>query len=123
MDLGKHVVDKAMLDCDGRRAGLVDDLVMEVERRADGRLAEPEVVAIVSGPLALCGRGPALVGRLARWIYRLLGLADPHPAEIPWRTVTAIDVVVHLDEARQAAGLDALADAVERRFIRRIPGA
>ncbi len=123
MELGKHVVDKAMLDCDGRRAGLVDDLLIKIVCRADGGFDEPQVVAIVSGPLALFGHAPAPLRRLARGIYRLLGLADPHPVEIPWHAITAIDVVVHLDVSRQAAGLTALADAVNRRFIGRIPGA
>jgi hypothetical protein len=123
MELGKHVVDKAMLDCDGRRAGLVDELLLEIRRNADGSPAEPRVVAIVSGPLALSGHGPAPLRRPARWIYRLLGLADPHPAEMAWTHVTAIDVVVHLDVSREQAGLTALADAVRQRYIGRIPGA
>ena len=32
MDLGKHVVDKELLDKEGWRAGKVDDLVIEIPK-------------------------------------------------------------------------------------------
>jgi hypothetical protein len=60
---------------------------------------------------------------LARRIYRLLGLADPHPVEVPWGEVSAIDVAVHVDVDRGHTGAVALGEAVERRFIGRLPGA
>lgn len=123
MDLGKQVLDKELIDRDGRRAGKVDDLLLEIEPTPDGRLREPKVVAIMSGPLALSQDLSRPVAWFARLVYHLLGLADPHPVEIPWERVSKIDVAVHVDVERQAAGLTALADAVDRRFIARIPGA
>ncbi len=124
MDLGKHVVDKELLDQDGWRAGKVDDLVLEISERApDGSLPSPEVVALVTGPLALSRNLPRLVQWLTRRLYHLLGVRDPRPVEIPWSKVTEIDVVVHLDVKREAEDLTALADAVVRRFIGRLPGA
>lgn len=124
MELGKHVVDKELLDRDGRRAGKVDDLLLSLsEPGADGALPEPEVTAIVSGPLALSRDLPRWVFRLARFVYRVLGLADPSPSVIPWDRVAAIDVVVHLDIDREGAGMTALAEAVRRRYISKIPGA
>lgn len=123
MDLGKHVVDKELLDCNGLRAGKADDVLLDMGEQDDGTPAPPRVVAIISGPLALSRNLPRPVPTLARWTYRLLGVADPGPVTIPWARIIAIDVVVHLDIDRDAAGLTALAQAVARRFISRLPGA
>lgn len=124
MDLGKHVVDKEIMDRDGRRLGKVDDLLLEVpEPEGDAPSAQPTVVAIISGPLALSQDMSRPVRWLARATYRLLGLADPRPTLIPWRDVTAIDVVVHVDVGRTDIGWSELVAAVNRRFIERIPGA
>src|SRR5581483_11801139 len=113
MDLGKHVLDKEILDRAGRRAGKVDDLLLDLPPAGDGGLLpQPEVVAIISGPMGL-----------ARQLYRLLGLADPRPIVIPWQRITHIDVVVYTDLDRETAGFQALPQAVNRRFIRRLPGA
>lgn len=124
MDLGKHVLDKEIVDRAVRRAGRVDDVLLEIgEPDAQGQLPEPEVIAIISGPLALSRNLSRPLRWLARRLYQLLGLADPRPATIPWRRVTAIDVVVHLDIDRDQEGLTALAAAVRRRYIGRLPGA
>ena len=121
MQLGKHVVDKELLDRVGLRAGKVDDLLLVLPDQADDR-ALPRVSAIQTGPMALSQN----LARPARWlvriIYRSLGLRDPQPASIPWTRVTTIDVVVHLDIDRKAAGWSALGDAVNRRIIGRLPG-
>lgn len=117
MELGKHVLDKEILDSGALRCGKVDDLVLELGE--DGRA---ELVAIVSGPLAFTcslGRAPASVGRR---LHRLLGVADPRPFEIGWEHVTAIDVVVHIDLDSEDTPLQALSHSVSRLF-RRLPGA
>ena len=121
MDLGKHVVDKELLDRDGLRAGKADDLLLEIgEPTRDGTLPLPEVVRRSSaGPMALSIYLPRPMQWLARQIYRLLGLANPQPVEISWTHVTAIDVVVHLDVDREREGVMALTNAVDRRFIGR----
>lgn len=122
MDLGKHVVDKELMDRRERRAGKVDDLLLRVEPAA-GEASSLAVVAIISGPLALGRCLPGPVTWLARQVYRLLGLRDPRPVTVPWERVVKIDVVVHLDITREEAGMTALADAVNRRLIGRLPGA
>jgi len=124
MELGKHVVDKEILDRAGLRAGKVDDLILELPDVArPAAAANPEVVAILTGPLALAQSMSRPTRWLARQLYRLLGLRDPHPAALPWQCVTAIDVVVHADVDRAEAGWSALGRAVNRRFIGRMPGA
>ena len=120
MDLGKHVVDKELVDCDGRRAGKVDDLLLEVGEIGSGE--EPRVSACVAGPLALARNLPRPLHWLALGLYHLLGLSQPRPSEIPWDCVAAIDVVVHLAIPRAETRFDELARAVNHRFIDRIPG-
>ena len=123
MELGKHVVDKELLDCRGLRGGKVDDLVLETTPAADGSLPAPRVVALVSGPCALARNLPGPLYGLVRAVYGLCGVADPRPVEIAWDRVRAIDVVVHAEVDREAVGLTALQDAVARRLIERLPGA
>jgi hypothetical protein len=124
MDLGKHVVDKELLDCNGLRAGKADDLLLDIgQPRADGTLPFPEVEAIITGPMALSIDLPRPAQWVTRLIYRLLGVAHPEPVTIDWDHVVAIDVVAHLDIDRERAGLMELANAVNRRFIGRLPGA
>ncbi len=126
MDLGAWVLDRGLLDRDGRRVGKVDDLILEFSDSADGHASDragPEVVALLSGPM---GVGQNLSGptqRLIRACYRLLGVRDPAPSEIPWRRVASIDVVVHLDVERAGIGWSRAGKMLNKRFISRLPGA
>lgn len=131
MDLGRLVLDKTILDAQGRDAGKVDDLLLDLAVETDvtgGAGAEkrattegPEVLAILSGPMALASQwGP--VAPLARLMYRLLGIRTPRPATVAWSHVATIGVVVRLDIDREAAGLDVVKEAARRR-ISWIPGA
>ena len=102
----------------------MDDLLLEVpEPSAIGSSPSTEVVAIICGPFALSQNLPRPLRWLSRQVYRLLGLPDPRPVEIPWSRVAVIDVVVHADIDRRQAGLLAFEDAVYRRWIGRLPGA
>jgi sporulation protein YlmC with PRC-barrel domain len=122
MELGVWVVDRGLIDRNGRRAGVVDDLIIELPEPCGTEPSLPRVVALQTGPMALSENLWLPLRSLARLIYRLLGLPDARPVEIGWEHVSAIDVVVHLDLTREEAGLEALAEAVRRRFIGRIPG-
>lgn len=127
-ELGKWVVDRGLIDRDGRRAGVVDDLIIQLpdaqarERSDSSRPSLPRVVALQTGPMALSENLWPPLRTLAHVIYRMLGLPAARPVEIAWEHVAAIDVVVHLDRSREEAGLEQLAEAVRRRFIGRIPG-
>ncbi len=123
MDLGKHVVDKEIIDRNGLRAGRVDDLLLEGgERLPDGSLAPPEVRSIISGPMALSPILSPPTRWLARHLYILLGLKDPQPVQVPWSAVTAINVAVHVDIGRGEYGMSELMKAAARRYICRLPG-
>jgi hypothetical protein len=124
MELGKHVLDKGLLDAAGRRAGKVDDLLLGIPDTTDrAGVPEPVVEAIISGPLALAQNLPRWIFWLAYHLYRVLGVDEPAPVEVPWSEVTAIDVVVHLSVPHEQGGWHALAEGVRRRFIGRLPGA
>jgi hypothetical protein len=124
IDLGKHILDKELLDRRGLRVGKADDLLLVLpETDGDGIPGPPHVAAIISGPMALSRTMSRPVQWLARACYRLLGVSDPHPVEIAWERVTEIDVVVHLDIDRIHDGMMTVADAANRRYIGRLPGA
>ena len=117
VQLGKHVLDKGLLDRDGLRCGKVDDLVFDVP--ADG--SAPTVVALVTGPLAFSRTVGGWATRLARIGYRLVGLRRPEPVEVEWDHISAVDVVVHLDLDSEQTPLQALPDAA-RRIVDALPG-
>lgn len=126
MDLGKQIVDRGLLDRDSRHAGKVDDLVLELPDEsltARSDCPGPEVVALLSGPTAMSQNMTRPMQRLVHVLYRLIGLTDPHPSEVPWTSVASIDVVVHLAVDRKETGWSRVGDAVNRRFIERLPGA
>ena len=115
-----QVIDHALLDRNGRRAGRVDDLQIDVVEASDP--AQPPTLvlrAIVSGPLPR----PTSAGfaALARFCYRLLGVRNPAPATVEWRHVRAIDAFVHLDVDRADANLLAVHEAALR-IVEKLPG-
>jgi len=118
VELGKHVLDKEIVDADGLRCGKVDDLVLDVPDDGSG----PTVRAILTGPLAFAGTLGAPAVRVARVLYRLVGLRAPKPVEIAWDHVAAIDVVVHLDLHTADTEVQTIADHA-RRLVARVPGA
>lgn len=117
VQLGKHVLDKGILDRDGLRCGKVDDVVLELAE--DG--SPPVVVAFVAGPLAFSRTVGGWATRVARLAYRLVGVRDPAPVEVTWDRIRAIDVVVHLDCDSEGTRLQALPDAT-RRIVETLPG-
>lgn len=114
-----QVVDHALLDRDGRRAGRVDDLQFDVETRADG---SPRLVlrALVSGPLPR--PWPRFLAWLAHAGYGLLGIRRPAPTVVEWSHVTGVDAFVHLDVDRDQAGLRVV-DTAALKIVEAIPGA
>jgi sporulation protein YlmC with PRC-barrel domain len=110
LDLALGVLDHQLIDCEGRRCGNVDDLVIE-----GGPGDDAEIVAILSGPGVWRGRA-ALLGRIAAWI------GGGRRVRVPWREV--VEVRSHVRLRRRAAeyGLGRGDDRV-RPWIMRIPGA
>lgn len=114
-----RVIDHGIMDREGRRAGRVDDMLIELREDAHG---SPRLVLreIVSGPLPR----PAsrALTAVARFCYRLIGVREPGPVAIEWSRVRMLDVAVHLDVDRDEAGLRKV-DAACERIVRHIPAA
>lgn len=88
-----QLLDRQMVDCDGRSAGKVDDLEF-----VDGDDGRPVLVAILSGPGALNDRLGGRVGRWMSWITtRVHDDADPEPARIDFSHVVRIGSDLGLD--------------------------
>jgi sporulation protein YlmC with PRC-barrel domain len=120
IQLGRSVLDKEILDCNGAKGGKIDDLRLELR---EGK--RPVVRAIVTQEGALA----RLLGRRMQewsrwWRRRVLGLEPPdRPAEIDWAHVTRIDVTVHIDLDRESAGLMRSERAMWQHWIRHFPWA
>lgn len=109
-DIGLHLMDRQLLDRNGRRCGNVDDLAIE-----GGPGDTPEIVALLVGP-GEWGQRAGWIGRLAGWI------GGRGKARIPWSEVDGVDAAVHLKRDAAALGLGSVDDRL-RPYLERIPGA
>jgi sporulation protein YlmC with PRC-barrel domain len=118
LDLRLHLLDRQIIDADGRLLGKVDDL--ELSQKPDGALV---VTALLCGPVALA---PRLGGRLGRWVEavsRRLSLdGDPAPRRIDLVHVTHIGSAVTVDVAAPDVVTPPLEQWLGAHLIRRIPG-
>jgi sporulation protein YlmC with PRC-barrel domain len=113
---GLELLDRQLVDPDGRLAGKVDDL--ELELRDDG---PPVVTDVLAGPGALARR---IGGRLGVWLAsvhaRLAGGADP--ARISFGVVGRIDDHLTLIVSREDVATYAAEAWVRDHVIAKIPG-
>jgi hypothetical protein len=119
LDAALNLLDRQIIDPDGRLLANVDDL--ELTESDDGRLL---VTAILTGPGVL---GPRVGGRLGQWTVavwrRLHAEEDPKPGRIDAADISRIDSAVHLSVRPDDPGLDGLERWVDEHVISRIPGA
>jgi hypothetical protein len=120
IDVALHLLDRQVIDADGRLAGKVDDL--ELTLPPDG--GPPYVSAILTGPGALARR---LGGRMGAWLAsvhaRLHPEEEPGPARVAFGVVKRVGPHIELSVRK--------ADLPARRFeawarehvIDHIPGA
>jgi hypothetical protein len=118
-DAALHLLDRQIVDPDGRLVSKVDDL--EITEDDDGRLV---VSAILTGPGAL---GPRLDGRLGHWVVavwrRLRPDVDPRPDRIDARYITDLDSAVHVAVRASDLHSNGLERWVNDHIISRLPGA
>jgi hypothetical protein len=119
---GLHLVDHQIIDCDGRMAGKVDDLELDLADGEDLGAEPPVVVAILSGAGALAGR---LQGRLGRWLESIDERLSREgvPSRVPFDIVTDVGshvrVKVRHDDLETNRGEQWARDTIVSRF----PGA
>lgn len=118
--VGLELLDRQIVDRDGKLAGKVDDLELSFPESGGA----PYVTAILSGPGALSRR---LGGRLGRWIEsvhaRLHPHAEPTPARLSFGVVKRIEDHVELSVGRDGLESMRLEDWVRQNIIGKIPGA
>ncbi|MEP6697385.1 MAG: hypothetical protein ABJA34_10975 [Pseudonocardiales bacterium] len=119
MDVDFHLLDRQVVDRDGRLVCKVDDL--EFEPDATGRTV---VTAILAGPAAL---GPRIGGPLGRWMVavqaRLRPTDQDGPARIAIAVVKEIGTDVTLSAARAELRTHQTEQWVDVHAIGKLPGA
>lgn len=116
MDLVHDVLDKKVVDRNGRDMGRVDSIVIDIR---DG--GPPRIVAVEIGPAVLAYRIHPVLGRIVSGFEHAFGVDEGRPLRIPMGQILAITDHVKVDVA---AGQTSAA-AVERRlrgWVGRIPG-
>jgi sporulation protein YlmC with PRC-barrel domain len=118
LDLHLHLLDRQVVDPDGRLVCKVDDLELALDET--GR---PYITAILVGPRAL---GPRLGGRLGHWVTAIARrLADgqgEQPQRIDFALVSDIGSAVTITRRRQDLDVAPLEGWVDTNIISRIPG-
>jgi hypothetical protein len=117
-DAALHLLDRQIVDPDGRLVAKVDDL--EVVERDDGRL---QIATILIGPGAL---GPRFGGRFGDWVLavwaRLHPSEHPAPGRIPMADVIRVDSAVHVGRGRDQLIDDRLETWARVHVVERLPG-
>jgi sporulation protein YlmC with PRC-barrel domain len=119
-DLALHLLDRQVVDTDGRAVGKVDDVELHVPE--DG--SPPYVVAMLTGPQAL---GPRLGGKVGEWVvfwaHALSRGSDDKPGRIGMELVTDLGSCITVSRSRPDLGIHPNEDRARRYLVERIPGA
>jgi hypothetical protein len=117
MSAGLSLLDRQLVDPDGRMAGKVDDVGLTF-----GETGAPIATEILGGPGALARR---IGGRLGAWIAsvhaRLQG-GSRDPAAISFGVVASIDDHVTLTVSREQLATFEFEEWARDHVIRKIPG-
>ena len=116
MDVVRDVLDKNVIDRNGREMGRVDGILIEQQPNQPVRLT-----AVLIGPAALGDRLHPALGRVVRRIEKRFGVDGDRPARVAFSDIDEIETKVRL---RLAIGETAVA-AVEQRlrsWVVRLPG-
>ena len=117
MDLVREVLDKRILDRDGKTIGRVDGLIIAL----DGK-ARPRVTALsVGGPAVFARVGKWAVG-LAKFLSAMWGPHRKSPARIAWSDIDHFGRDVKLAVSADEAGTMAWESWIRHHIIERIPG-
>jgi sporulation protein YlmC with PRC-barrel domain len=118
-----ELLDRQIVDPDGRLVGKVDDLELELPEAGAGDGALPVVTAILTGPGALAGHIGGSVGNWLAAVERRLNSPGPDPSRIGFGTVKAIGSAVEISEPREHLESNRGERWVRDVIIAKIPGA
>lgn len=111
LELLRDVLDHDVVDVDGVRCGMVDDIEF-----AEGPAGEPVAAALLVGPGAWQARLPALVCVVSAWLF---GRAT---TRVPWSDIATLTQSVKLARRAGELGLGKL-DRKAAAWVKRLPGA
>jgi sporulation protein YlmC with PRC-barrel domain len=117
MELVRDLLDKLVIDRNGREMGRVDGIVIEC---GDG--IPPRVSAVEIGPSVLGYRLHPAIGRLLAGLEHAFGVAHGRPVRIPFSDVTEIATDVKVDLAIGETAVGNVEQAL-RGWIGKLPGA
>lgn len=119
MDVVRDLLDKELLDANGRQMGRVDGLLMELREGEP-----PRITSISIGGTTLTQRLPGFVGRWLSAFITRWGLRKGRPFRIDWSHVTEVNTTsVRLDVDSDQTPAMSTAHWVRDHIITRIPGA
>jgi hypothetical protein len=111
LELMPDVLDHDVIDVDGVRCGMVDDIEF-----AEGAAGAPVLAALLVGPGAWQERLPALLAVVSAWLF---GHAK---TRVPWGDVAELTQSVKLARRASELGLGRL-DRKAATWLKRLPGA
>ena len=115
LDLVRDLLDKKVVDRNGRELGRVDGLVIEIVG-ADARVASLEIGAAV-----LFRRVRPFLGRCAAGVERALGIDAGRPIRVPFSAVIDVSDHVRVDLVARETAAPALEHRL-RNVFSSIPG-
>jgi hypothetical protein len=120
LDAGLHLLDRQLVDSDGRLAGKVDDLELELPEGG----GPPTVTAILAGPGALSRR---VGGPFGAWLEgvanRLREGDDRKPARVSFGVVKRVGSAIELSVPRADLETNRLEAWTRDHLIGKLPGA
>lgn len=116
MDLIRDVLDKLVVDRNGRELGRADAVVLEIRPQAP-----PRVTAIELGPAVLASRVRPLFGRWMAGLEHALGIDEGRPLRIAFAKILDVTPHVKVDVAVGETP-SGIVESRLRRWFARIPG-
>jgi sporulation protein YlmC with PRC-barrel domain len=118
MDAQLELLDRQIVDDDGRMVAKVDDV--ELTEREDGRLV---VTGLLTGPGVLGPRLGGALGSITTAVWsRLSGRSPDDPGRVDMGVVSDISTVITLRVSRRTADVDGFETWMRDRIIAAIPG-
>jgi hypothetical protein len=116
MDVARELLDKPVVDRDGRPMGRVDGIVLE--RYPTGR---PRLAAILIGPSILAERLHPRFGRWIRALEHRFGVDANRPTRVEMKDVADITWKISLRLSIDDTGVEAVEEGI-RQWLVKLPG-
>ena len=117
MEVVHDLLDKKLVDRNGRELGRVDSIILEIR---DG--APPRITSLEVGPAVLAYRILPALGRIVSGMEHAFGIDEGRPLRIPVGKILSLAEHVKVDVAVGQTPA-ATVEQYLRRLIGRIPGA